>query len=78
MSFALIFSDGFPLSYEEAVRSSEKEGWMEAMVEELESLKKKHGNLCSYPKTKGWWGANGYTGRKRLSLRRIQKSTKLG
>ena len=53
LSFALISSDGFPLSYEEAVCSSEKEGWMEAMVEELESLKKNNTwELMQLPKGK--------------------------
>ena len=53
LSFALISSDGFPLSYEKAVRSSEKEGWMEAMVEELESLKKNNTwKLMQLPKGK--------------------------
>ena len=67
LSFSLISSDGFPLSYEEAVRSSEKERWMEAMVEELESLKKNNTwELVQLPKDKMVVGCKWVYGKKEV------------
>jgi hypothetical protein len=39
-SYALVISSGDPTTFQEAVNSQEKSGWVGAMVEEMESLHK--------------------------------------
>jgi hypothetical protein len=53
ISFALITSSGDPCSFKEAVSSPDKDKWMEAMVEEVESLHKNETwELVKLPKGK--------------------------
>ena len=39
-SYCLVISSGDPSTFQEAIDSSERDKWMEAMVEEMESLNK--------------------------------------
>jgi hypothetical protein len=53
LSYALLTSSEDPSTFQAAIESSEKDKWMEAMVEENESLsKKKTWELTEFPKGK--------------------------
>ncbi len=53
VSYALVTSSGDPVTFQEAISSQEKSKWMQAMVEEMESLhKNKTWELVELPKGK--------------------------
>ena len=52
-SYCLVISSGDPSPFQEAINSSKRDKWMEAMVEEIKSLnKKKTWELSKHPKGK--------------------------
>ena len=49
VSYCLVINSEDPSTFQEAIDSSERDKWMEAMVEEMESLNEKKNWECSEP-----------------------------
>ena len=80
VSYALSTTSGDPSTFQKAITSSEKDRWMEAMMEEMESLhKNKTWELEELPQGKKIVGCkNWYTRRKKPRQKRKRKGSRLG